>query len=316
MALIGACWSEYPGIVFDVDAELPELYALASYYAAKGGMVWAAELDGRIEGMIAVSPVRSSTRSSTFEIGRLYLYPRWRGTGLAGRLLDQAEGFARAQGADRLALWSDTRFVRAHRFYEKCSYVRSGPVRALYDLSNTLEFAYAKPLSSVGVERLDGAATGSAVRRLAELCQGSANSRLAGSDAALRRIAAEVGQGQRILLAGWCDGVLSGAVTLDLATPADQPHRAMVEWLVDFPDASRPVLARRLLAGLEEEARRSGRSLLTCAARADQALVALSRGVGWAEVGRIVNARTGADGTLHDEVILCKQLARFSPRAD
>lgn len=310
MALIGACWSEYPGIVFDVDAELPELYALASYYAAKGGMVWAAELDGRIEGMIAVSPAHSST----FEIGRLYLYPRWRGTGLAARLLDQAEGFARAQGAGRLTLWSDTRFVRAHRFYEKCSYVRSGPVRALYDLSNTLEYAYAKPLSSVGVERLDGAATGSAVRRLAELCQGSADGRLVGSDAAWHRIAAEVGQGQRILLAGWCDGVLSAAVTLDLATPADQPHRAMVEWLADGPDASRLVLARRLLAGLEEEARRSGRSLLTCAARADQALVALSRGLGWAEVGRIANARMSADGTLHDEVILCKHLARFSPR--
>ena len=26
IALIGACWGEYPSIVFDVDAELPETF--------------------------------------------------------------------------------------------------------------------------------------------------------------------------------------------------------------------------------------------------------------------------------------------------
>jgi hypothetical protein len=46
VALIGACWGEYPGIVFDVEAELPELHALAAYYASKGGALWAAEADG------------------------------------------------------------------------------------------------------------------------------------------------------------------------------------------------------------------------------------------------------------------------------
>src|ERR1700733_5019457 len=37
VALIGACWDQYPGIVLDVDAEMPELRALASHYANKGG---------------------------------------------------------------------------------------------------------------------------------------------------------------------------------------------------------------------------------------------------------------------------------------
>jgi hypothetical protein len=30
IALIGACWAEYPGCVLDVDGELPELRALAT----------------------------------------------------------------------------------------------------------------------------------------------------------------------------------------------------------------------------------------------------------------------------------------------
>ncbi len=143
IALIGACWSEYPGIVFDVDGELPELRALASHYAVKGGALWAAEADGRVVGMIAVAPCSGA---DAWEIGRLYVLPAWRGGGLAHRLLDTAEAHARAGHAARLVLWSDTRFERAHRFYEKRGYRRDGPIRALNDKSNTLEFGYAKPL--------------------------------------------------------------------------------------------------------------------------------------------------------------------------
>ena len=33
IALIEACWAEYPGCILDVEAEAPHLRALASYYA-------------------------------------------------------------------------------------------------------------------------------------------------------------------------------------------------------------------------------------------------------------------------------------------
>jgi hypothetical protein len=56
IALIGDCWSQYPGIRLDVDGEMPELRALATYYTGKGGALWAAEADGRIAGMIATAP--------------------------------------------------------------------------------------------------------------------------------------------------------------------------------------------------------------------------------------------------------------------
>ncbi len=163
IALIGACWAEYPSMVFDVERELPELHALASHFAAKDGALWAAEAGGELVGMIATYKLERDT----WEIARMYVAAPWRGGGLARRLLLQAEAHARSRGARRLTLWTDTRFDRAHRFYERHSYVRAGPLRILDDLSGSIEFVYAKPVA--GIERLDAAAAASAERGLADL---------------------------------------------------------------------------------------------------------------------------------------------------
>ena len=118
IGLISGCWSDYPGVVMDVDGEVPELRTLASYYAGKGGTLWAAEAAGRLVGMIAAGP----HGADRWEIARVYVDRGWRGGGLGHQLLDVAEAHARAAGATRLELWTDTRFDRAHRFYEKRSY--------------------------------------------------------------------------------------------------------------------------------------------------------------------------------------------------
>jgi GNAT superfamily N-acetyltransferase len=144
IALIGACWAEYPGCILDVDAELPELRALATWFATRHGALWAAEQDGVVVGMVGTRPLPAEP--GAWEIGRMYVAAAQRGTGLAQRLLAGAEAHARAAGAARLVLWTDTRFERAHRFYERQGYVRQGPVRALDDLSHSLEFRYARPL--------------------------------------------------------------------------------------------------------------------------------------------------------------------------
>ena len=91
IALIRACWSEYPSIVFDLDGEMGELRALAGYYADAGGALWAAEdATGRLVGMIAVRP----ETPGTWEICRLYVDRAQRGTGLAARLLATADAAA------------------------------------------------------------------------------------------------------------------------------------------------------------------------------------------------------------------------------
>jgi GNAT superfamily N-acetyltransferase len=122
IALIWACWSRHPGIRMDVEREMPELHALASYYR---GVLWVAELDLEVVGMIAGRPLDAGT----WEICRLYVAPPLHGSALGHALLDVAEGYATGQGAVRLALWSDTRFERAHQFYESaptCGMARSG----------------------------------------------------------------------------------------------------------------------------------------------------------------------------------------------
>ncbi|MGH7040866.1 MAG: GNAT family N-acetyltransferase, partial [Acetobacteraceae bacterium] len=273
IALVRACWGEYPGLVFDLDGEVPELHTLASYFAARGGALWAAEdVRGRLVGMIAVRPETGRTH----EICRLYLDRAHRGTGLAGRLLACAEAHA-AAAADRLLLWSDTRFERAHRFYEKHSYLRTGPIRPLDDLSHSLEFGYAKPRAGIAV--LDAAAAASAVRRLAALLAASV---AAGASVSPRSplapdtarafwgdAATAVAQGRRVLLVAWADGVLAGTVSLDLDTGPNQAHRAGLGGLLVDPAHRRRGLGRALLARAEAEAAAAGRTLLTLDTTAD-----------------------------------------------
>jgi GNAT superfamily N-acetyltransferase len=312
ISLIGACWAEYPGVLLDVDGEMPELRALASYYAAKGGALWAAEADGRVVGMIATMP----HESGTWEICRVYVLPSLHGSGLGHRLLDQAEAHGRSAGASRLVLWSDTRFDRAHRFYEKRSYVRHGPIRALHDISNSLEFGYAKPVA--GLEILDVAAAASAEGRLAEvLCAcvdaGASVSYLPplASDVARgfwKRAAADVAAGNRILIAAWDAGVLVGTVMLEFASAPNQPHRAEVQKLLVHPSARRRGVARMLMLRAEQEARRAGRTLLTLDTRAGDAAEQLYRALGWQEAGRIPGYALNADGTPCDTIFFWRQV--------
>ena len=312
ISLIGACWGEYPGVVLDVDGEMPELRALASYYIDKGGALWAADSDGRVIGMIATMP----RDAGTWEICRVYVLPSWHGSGMGHRLLDQAEAHASAAGAMQLVLWSDTRFDRAHRFYEKRSYVRHGPIRALHDISNSLEFGYAKPVA--GIEVLDVAAAASAERRLADiLCAcvdaGASVSYLPPLAQELargfwKRAAADVAAGARLLLAAWDQGMLVGTVMLEFASAPNQPHRAEVQKLLVHPTARRRGLARALMLRAEQEARRAGRTLLTLDTRAGDAAESLYRDLGWHEAGRIPGYALNADRTPCDTIFFWKHI--------
>jgi GNAT superfamily N-acetyltransferase len=312
IALIGACWAEYPGIVLDVDGEVPELRALASHYVGKGGALWVAEGDGQIVAMVGVVP----HAQDTWEIVRLYMLPAYRGTDLAPRLLATAEAHARNAGATRLVLWSDTRFDRAHRFYEKHSYVRHGPIRVLHDISNSLEFGYAKPVP--GIEVLDAAAAASAERRLAEILRACVDSGASVSylpplalDVARgfwKRAAADVAAGTRILLAAWEDGALAGTVMLELASQPNQPHRAEVQKLLVHPMARRRGLARALMLRVEQEAHRVGRSLLTLDTEAGGAAENLYRALGWHEAGRIPGYALNANRTPCDTVLFWRRV--------
>lgn len=267
IALIGTCWAEYPGCVMDLDGEVPELRALASHYARQNGTLWVAEQHGRVVGLVATKPLAGST----WEICKMYAYADQRGTGLAQTLCATAEAHARARGATAMRLWTDTRFDRAHRFYEKSSYLRDGPIRALGDLSNTLEFEYAKPLTGTHAKRLDAAAAVSAVPRLARLAPGP-----------WKPVASQAATGEALLLVAWHEGSILGTAILD--TPEAHRHRAELRTLFVAPEARRQGIGHALLHAAETAARETGRNLLTAITGGAEALFLAQ---GWQRLGAI-----------------------------
>lgn len=313
--LIGEAWAEYPGCVLDVDAELPELRALAAHFAAAGGVVWVAEGAGAVLGMIGVTP----DADGLWEIRKLYVDRAARGTGLAQRLLSTAEAYAAGQGASGLFLWTDTRFTRAHRFYEAQSWLREGGLRSVADLSNSIEYRYAKPLGRCAVRALDAAGAASAVRRLSDVLIATvADGAAVGFLRTPTRGRAEefwgatarrVGTGAAVLFAAWSEGVLAGTVTLSLDMPENQPHRADIEKMLVHPAFRRRGLGRALLAAAEASALAAGRRLLVLDTREGDPSEALYRAAGWTRVGRIPDYALSTDGTLHATVIYTRRLA-------
>ncbi len=144
-ALIAASFAEYPGCLFDWP-EFPELHAPASHFAAKGGALWVADAPGGgISGSLGVAPV---PEQNAVELFKVYADPAFRGSGLAQALFARALSFAEAGGFSEMMLWSDSRFSRGHRFYEKLGFVRWPGERYLADVSATWEHHFRKRLAA------------------------------------------------------------------------------------------------------------------------------------------------------------------------
>lgn len=142
--IVGACFALYPGCVFDVDREMPELRRLAGEYRALGGEAWVAEEDARVLGCVAWKPCPTGV----YELQRLYVDPAQQGRGLGRQLSELAIVAARDAEASALELWTDTRFEAAHRLYERLGFRRAAMTRSLDDLSCSVEFLYRLPLAA------------------------------------------------------------------------------------------------------------------------------------------------------------------------
>jgi putative acetyltransferase len=136
--LIAACFAEYEGCLYE-PAEFPELAAPATHYSARGTELWVSGGNGRILASVAITPVPCQRAC---EITKVYLEAGLRGTGKGEALLAHAAVRAEAMGLPDLVLWSDTRFARAHRFYERLGFERVPVVRYLADVSASWEYRY------------------------------------------------------------------------------------------------------------------------------------------------------------------------------
>ncbi|MGX5732732.1 N-acetyltransferase family protein [Bosea thiooxidans] len=142
-ALIAASFAEYPNCHF-VWEEFPELREPATSFAARGGKLWIADAPGGgIAGSLGATPV---PEQNAVELTKVYVDPAFRGAGLAQALFAEALAFAEQGDFAEMMLWSDTRFTRGHRFYEKLGFRRWAGERYLADVSATWEYHFRKPL--------------------------------------------------------------------------------------------------------------------------------------------------------------------------
>lgn len=144
--LIASAYAEYPGCVLDVEREEPDLLAIASAYARYGGAftVTIDRMTGEIVASAGWLPSPAPEYRGWLQLRKLYVARAYRRQGLASVLLGGVEARASELGAVGVELWSDTRFLDAHRFYERHGYQRGPATRALFDLSASVEYHFEK----------------------------------------------------------------------------------------------------------------------------------------------------------------------------
>jgi putative acetyltransferase len=131
--VIRAVYDEY-GLTWEPERYHADLYDLEGHYLRPGFPFLVAEAEGRIVGTAALDlfepvpgPAGDTTvLDGTVRIGgcdcsleRLYVHPEARRQRIGLRLTEAVLAEARHRSRRLMEIWSDKRFVEAHRLYEK-----------------------------------------------------------------------------------------------------------------------------------------------------------------------------------------------------
>jgi GNAT superfamily N-acetyltransferase len=98
-------------------------------YFGEGRGFWLAKMDGELAGCIGLRRLPRSEELELedvkcAEIKRMYVREKFRGRGIAARLLETVENFARQQGYARIYLDTASEMAAAARLYERNGYER------------------------------------------------------------------------------------------------------------------------------------------------------------------------------------------------
>ena len=131
ISLITSIYNEYGEIMYTEGADR-DLLDIRGNYRAKGGdfIVMVNEVN-EIIGSHATLPINTKDGVLTFR--RLYLKKNYRGEGAGKKLMDWAVKWSIENQFNRVEFWSDVRFKRAHDFFEKYGFVKSGEIREMND---------------------------------------------------------------------------------------------------------------------------------------------------------------------------------------
>jgi GNAT superfamily N-acetyltransferase len=123
-----------------------------------------------------------------------------------------------------------------------------------------------------------------------------------------QNVARSVADGHTVLLVAIRKRRVVGTVQLGLDMPPNQPHRADVKKLLVHRSARQTGIGAALMAAIEIEAIRSGRTLLVLDTASGEADRLYSR-AGWVRAGVIPDYALLPDGAFCDTTIFWKKLA-------
>ncbi len=142
--LIEQIYAEYQGCVLLIDDEEPELRAPASAYQRLGGKFWVAECDGKVCGTVALAPTDAP---HVARLNKLYVSSAARSRGIGEAMCNLVERTAKDDlGAEMMMLYTDSRFLKAHRLYERLGYGRQPGLLHRADASQSVEVVYTKKI--------------------------------------------------------------------------------------------------------------------------------------------------------------------------
>ena len=142
--LISTVYGEYEGCILLVDEEEPELKSPKTSFENIGGKFWVAECDGNICGTVALTPTDAPGFA---RLHKLYVSSAARGRGIGEALCNLSEQAAKDDlNAEQIMLYTDSRFLDAHRLYERLDYIRQPGLVERADASHSIEYVYTKRL--------------------------------------------------------------------------------------------------------------------------------------------------------------------------
>jgi ribosomal protein S18 acetylase RimI-like enzyme len=115
--------------------------------------------------------------------------------------------------------------------------------------------------------------------------------------------------GTRVVLGAWEGSVLTGTVTLELATPPNQQHRGEIAKLITAIAYRRRGIARALMLEAERIALERGRTLLVLDTAEEDGAAPLYEGLGYQRLGVIPEYALKPQGGLIGAVFMYKRIA-------
>lgn len=141
LEIVGGIFKEY-GITFDPNGWDKDLQDPAANYLPPDAIFKIVEYQNKIVGMVG-----GHKEDNFVELHRLYIDKNCRGMGLGHYLCQFIEEWAKEQDAEHMLLWSDVRFIHAHKLYRKRGY-QTSDCRILDDPDKSIEYGMGKTLNT------------------------------------------------------------------------------------------------------------------------------------------------------------------------